>query len=176
MAFRGKDPRDSRAPKITLDRTRTRIKADLVTNNKGITLTNPPNSSVASLVSPREDNSTNIIRITNTPEASLIMTCRGINWAPEDSLVMTCRGTNKATKLPGSNTTKVDSTKGVTQIGTSNMTNPIEDRAMAISSIWTQEKDPLVVDRVDQGPELIAEVITMTLVMGVINEETARRS
>ena len=188
MAFRGKD---SRALKITLDK----IKEDTTSNSKDIiqplkTKINTTSSREASMDSPRVVSIINITRTTNTLEDSLIMTCRGINQALEDSLIMTCRGINKVTKHPGSNIIKVDSTKEVTLVGTTSttsMTSPIEDRAMETSSTMTQGGGPLV-DRADQEIDPIAGVVILpemiittaieilTLVMGVINEETARRS
>ena len=99
------------------------------------------------------------------------------------------------TKLPGSTIIKAN-TKGAILTGmmsiingtshsitSLNMTNPTEDREVETSITRTRGKDPRA-DKAGQGkeemitPEMKIEVgiETLTLVMGGINEETARRS
>ena len=189
MAFRGKD---SRALKITLEDTTSNSK-EIIQPPK--TKTNTTSSREANMDSPRVVSIINITRITNTLEDSLIMTCRGINQALEDSLIMTCRGISKVIKHPGSIIVKEDNIREGTPIGmisitsgtSPSMISPTEDKGVETSNTMTQGEGPLA-DRVDQEKDPTAGVVTipemetttateiLTLVMGVINEETVRRS
>ena len=98
-------------------------------------------------------------------------------------------------KHPGNTTTKGVNTRGGTPTGmmsitngtSPSMTNPAEDKGVETSITMTkgidpragkagQEKDPTAGEITIPEMEIIVETEIMTLVMGGINEETARRS
>ena len=103
-------------------------------------------------------------------------------------------------KHPGNTTTKGVNTRGGTPTGmmsitngtspsmtNPSMTNPAEDKGVGTSITMTkgidpqvgkagQEKDPTAEEIIIPEMEIAAGTEIMTLVMGGINEETARRS
>ena len=138
------------------------------------------------------------IRTINTPEASPTMTCRGITHQVKYLGINITRGISSKEDIPAE-ITNMTSPKEDRVIETSNpLATPGPEIAMrviikAITSTMTQEAG-LQADKGDLGTGLLAEVVILpgriitattatiiiiemlTLAMGGINEETARRS
>ena len=135
------------------------------------------------------------IRTINTPEASPTMTCRGITHQVKYLGINITRGISSKEDIPAE-TANMTSPKEDRVIGTSNpLATPGPETAMRvktkeITNTMTQGVGPQA-DKGDPETGLLAEVVILpgrkiiatiiaiemlTLAMGGINEETARRS